>query len=145
MPRTSSSAKSSEKEVIPQWIEEEIRSIQFTESEILNRTGYILEIYLDDYKLDIQLYEALPDGRTIVEGIDIPSSQDISKFMKGFVYEFKIKMSWGKLSENAIEFLKLQFMVDMDSIYQFELIELQLMDIESEENFQDSLDDTDDS
>jgi hypothetical protein len=145
MPRTKSSAKSSEKEVIPQWVEEEIRSIQFTESEILNRTGYILEIYLDDYKLDIQLYEALPDGRTIVEGIDIPSSQDISKFMKGFVYEFKIKMSWGKLSENAIEFLKLQFMVDMDSIYQFELIELQLMDIESEENFQDSLDDTDDS
>ncbi len=145
MPRTKSSAKSSEKEVIPQWVEEEIRSIHFTESEILNRTGYILEIYLDDYKLDIQLYEALPDGRTIIEGIDIPSSQDISKFMKGFVYEFKIKMSWGKLSENAIEFLKLQFMVDMDSIYQFELIELQLMDIESEENFQDSLDDTDDS
>ncbi|HEX2405683.1 MAG TPA: hypothetical protein VHJ38_00630 [Nitrososphaeraceae archaeon] len=145
MPRTSSSAKSSEKEVIPQWIEEEIRSIQFTESEILNRTGYILEIYQDDYKLDIQLYEALPDGRTIVEGIDIPSSQDISKFMKGFVYEFKIKMSWGKLSENAIEFLKSQFMVDMDSIYQFELIELQLMDVESEENFQNSLDDTDDS
>ena len=44
-------------------------------------------------------------------------------------------MSWGKLSENVIEFLKLQFMVDMDSIYQFELIELQLMDIESEETF----------
>ena len=106
MPRTKSSAKSSEKEGIPPWIEEEIKSIQFTESEILNRTGYILEIYQDDYKLDIQLYEALPDGRTIVEGIDVPSSQDISKFMKGFVYEFKIKMSRGKLSENTIEFLK---------------------------------------
>jgi hypothetical protein len=145
MPRTKSSAKSSEKETIPQWIEEEIKSIQFTESEILNRTGYILEIYKDDYKLDIQLYEALPDGRTIVEGIDVPSSQDISRFMKGFVYEFKIKMSRGKLSQNAIEFLKSQFMVDMDSIYQFELIELQLMDVESEENLQDSLDDTDDS
>ena len=36
-------------------------------------------------------------------------------------------------------------MVDMDAIYQFELIELQLMDVESEENFQDSLDDIDDS
>ena len=145
MPRTKSSAKSSEKEGIPPWIEEEIRSIQFTESEILNRTGYILEIYQDDSKLDIQLYEALPDGRTIVEGIDVPSSQDISKFMKGFVYEFKIKMSKGKLSENTTEFLKSQFMVDMDAIYQFELIELQLMDVESEENFQDSLDDIDDS
>jgi hypothetical protein len=145
MPRTKSSAKSSEKEGIPQWIEEEIRSIQFTDSEILNRTGYILEIYQDDYKLDIQLYEALPDGRTIVEGIHVPSSQDISKFMKGFVYEFKIKMSRGKLSENAVEFLKLQFMVDMDAIYQFELIELQLMDVESEENLKHSLDDIDDS
>ena len=145
MPRTKSSAKSSEKEAIPQWIEEEIKSIQFTESEKLNRTGYILEIYKDDYKLDIQLYEALPDGRTIVEGIDVPSSQDLSGFMKGFVYEFKIKMSRGKLSENAIEFLKSQFMVDMDSIYQFELIELQLMDVESEENLQDAFDDTDDS
>lgn len=145
MPRTKSSAKSSEKEGIPQWIEEEIRSIQFTDSEILNRTGYILEIYQDDYKLDIQLYEALPDGRTIVEGIHVPSSQDISKFMKGFVYEFKIKMSRGKLSENAVEFLKLQFMVDMDAIYQFELIELQLMNVESEENLQHSLDDIDDS
>ena len=145
MPRTKSSAKSSEKEGIPQWIEEEIRSIEFTESEILNRTGYILEIYQKDHKLDIQLYEALPDGRTIVEGIDVPSSQDISKFMKGFVYEFKIKMSRGKLSENAIEFLKLQFMIDMDAIYQFELLELQLMDVESEETSQDSLDDIDDS
>ena len=145
MPRTKSSAKSSEKEGIPQWIEEEIRSIQFTESEILNITGYILEFFPNDSKLDIQLYEALPDGRTIVEGIDVPSSQDISKFMKGFVYEFKIKMSRGKLSENAIEFLKLQFMIDMDAIYQFELLELQLMDVESEETSQDSLDDIDDS
>ena len=93
MPRTKSSEKSSEKIGIPQWIEQEIKSIQFTESEIINRTGYILEIYLDDYKLDIQLYEALPDGRTIVEGINVPSSQDTSKFMKGFVYEFNIKMS----------------------------------------------------
>ena len=145
MPRTKSSAKSSEKEGIPPWIEEEIRSIQFTESEILNRTGYILEIYQEDYKLVIQLYEALPDGRSIVEGIDVPSSQDISKFMKGFVYEFKIKMSRGKLSENNIEFLKSQFMVDMDAIYQFELLELQLMDVGSEENLQDSLDDIDGS
>ena len=36
-------------------------------------------MYQKDHKLDIQLYEALPDGRTIVEGIDVPSSQDISK------------------------------------------------------------------
>jgi hypothetical protein len=142
MPRTKSSSKSSEKEGIPEWIETEIRSIQFTDSETLNRTGYILEIYQKDHKLDIQLYEALPDGRTIVEGIDVPSSQDI-KFMKGLVYEFKIKMSRGKLSDNVIDFLKSQFMVDMDAIYQFELIELQLMDVESEGISQDSIEDVD--
>jgi len=144
MPRTKSSGKSSEKIGIPEWIEDEIKSIQFTESEIINRTGYILEIYLNDYKLDIQLYEALPDGRTIVEGITIPPSQDTSKFMKGFVYEFKIKMSRGKLSDKTIEFLKSQFLLEMDSIYQFELMELQLMDVESEESSQHSVDDTED-
>jgi len=144
MPRTKSSGKSSEKLGIPEWIEDEIKSIQFTESEIINRTGYILEIYLNDYKLDIQLYEALPDGRTIVEGITVPPSQDTSKFMKGFVYEFKIKMSRGKLSDKTIEFLKSQFLLEMDSIYQFDLMELQLMDVESEESSQQSLDDTED-
>ena len=84
MPRTKSSEKSSEKVGIPQWIEEEIKSIQFTESEIINRTGYILEIYLDDYKLDIQLYEALPDGRTIVEGINVPFFTRHIKIYEGF-------------------------------------------------------------
>jgi hypothetical protein len=143
MPRTKSSSKSSEKEGIPEWIETEIRSIKFTDSETINRTGYILEIYKKDLKLDIQLYEALPDGRTIVEGIDVPSSQDISKYMKGLVYEFKIKMSRGKLSDKAIEFLKSQFMLDMDAIYQFELIELQPMDVESEGTSQDSIEDID--
>jgi hypothetical protein len=143
MPRTRSSSKSSEKEGIPEWIETEIRSIKFTDSETINRTGYILEIYKKDLKLDIQLYEALPDGRTIVEGIDVPSSQDISKYMKGLVYEFKIKMSRGKLSDKAIEFLKSQFMLDMDAIYQFELIELQPMDVESEGTSQDSIEDID--
>ena len=144
MPRTKSSEKSTEKVGIPLWLEEEIKSIEFTESEIINRTGYILEIYFKDYKLDIQLYEALPDGRTIVEGISVPSSQDTSKFLKGFVYEFKIKMSRGKLSDKTIEFLKSQFSLEMDSIYQFVLMELQLMDVESEENSKQLLDDSED-
>jgi hypothetical protein len=41
MPRIKSSEKSTEKVGIPQWLEEEIKSIEFTESEIINRTGYI--------------------------------------------------------------------------------------------------------
>lgn len=140
MPRTKSSSKTSEREGIPQWVEDEIRSIELDESEILNRTGYILETYYNDNKLDIQLYESIPDGRTIIEGIEIPKSQDISDCMKGFVYEFKIKMSKGKLSEKTREFLKMQYMLEMDHIYQFELIELQLMDVESEEAIKEPTD-----
>lgn len=140
MPRTKSSSKTSEREGIPQWVEDEIRSIKLAESEILNRTGYILETYYNDNKLDIQLYESIPDGRTIIEGIEIPKSQDISDCMKGFVYEFKIKMSKGKLSEKTREFLKMQYMLEMDHIYQFELIELQLMDVESEEAIKEPTD-----
>ena len=68
MPRTKSSSKTSEREGIPQWVEDEIRFIELVESEILNRTGYILETYYNDNKLDIQLYESIPDGRTIIEG-----------------------------------------------------------------------------
>lgn len=140
MPRTKSSSKTSEREGIPKWVEDEIRSIELGESEILNRTGYILETYYNDNKLDLQLYESLPDGRTIIEGIVIPKSQDISDCMKGFVYEFKIKMSKGKLSEKTREFLKMQYMLEMDHIYQFELIELQLMDVESEEPIKEPTD-----
>src|SRR6187200_1766052 len=104
MPRTKSSGKSSEKIGIPEWIEDEIKSIQFTESEIINRTGYILEIYLNDYKLDIQLYEALPDGRTIVQGITKPPTQATFKLMNAAIYDSNIQMSRGKLSDKTTAF-----------------------------------------
>ena len=132
MPRTKSINKSDDKNNLPKWAEDEIKSVQLTEAEILSRTGYILEIYDKDYKLDIQLYEPLPDGRTIVEGIDVPQKLDISKFMKGFVYEFNIRMSVGKLGQKLIEFLKSQYELEMNAIYQFELVELQMMDVESD-------------
>jgi hypothetical protein len=53
-------------------------------------------------------------------------------------------MSRGKLSDKTIEFLKSQFSLEMDSIYQFVLMELQLMDVESEENSKQLQDDTED-
>ena len=132
MPRTKSLNKSDDKNNLPKWAEDEIKSVQLNEAEILSRTGYILEIYDKDYKLDIQLYEPLPDGRTIVEGIDVPQKLEVSKFMKGFVYEFNIRMSVGKLGQKLIEFLKSQYELEMNAIYQFELMELQMMDVESD-------------
>src|ERR671937_1169036 len=92
------SSKSSGDEALPAWAEDEIRSVPLEEQETITRTGYILDIYEKNFKIDIQLYESLPDGRTIIENLDVPKSIDISSFMKGFVYEFKIKTFKGPLS-----------------------------------------------
>ena len=127
------SNRSSEEETLPSWAEDEIRSVQFGEPEIIVRTGYILDIYEKDYKIDIQIYEALPDGRTIIEDLDVPKSMKISSFMKGFVYEFKIKMFRGPLSVKLVELLKIKFALEMDAVYRFELQELQMMDVESDQ------------
>ena len=117
------SNRSSEEETLPSWAEDEIRSVQFGEPEIIVRTGYILDIYEKDYKIDIQLSETLPDGRTIIEDLDVPKSMKISSFMKGFVYEFKIKMFRGPLSVKLVELLKIKFALEMDAVYRFELQE----------------------
>jgi hypothetical protein len=128
----SASSRSSEDEALPKWAEEEIKSVQFGEPEILTRTGYILDIYENDFKIDIQLYEALPDGRTIIEGLNVPRSSKIVDFMKGVVYEFKIKMFRGSLSSKLVELLRTKFAIEMDIIYRFDLEEIQMMDVESD-------------
>jgi hypothetical protein len=128
----SASSRSSEDEALPKWAEEEIKSVQFGEPEILTRTGYILDIYENDFKIDIQLYEALPDGRTIIEGLNVPRSSKIVDFMKGVVYEFKIKMFRGSLSSKLVELLRTKFAIEMDTIYRFDLEEIQMMDVESD-------------
>jgi hypothetical protein len=128
----SASSRSSEDEALPKWAEDEIKSVQFGDPEILTRTGYILDIYENDFKIDIQLYEALPDGRTIIEGLNVPRSSQIVDFMKGVVYEFKIKMFHGSLSSKLIELLRTKFAIEMDTIYRFDLEEIQMMDVESD-------------
>ena len=128
----SASSRSSEDEALPKWAEDEIKSVQFGDPEILTRTGYILDIYENDFKIDIQLYEALPDGRTIIEGLNVPRSSKIVDFMKGVVYEFKIKMFHGILSSKLVELLRTKFAIEMDTIYRFDLEELQMMDVESD-------------
>jgi hypothetical protein len=130
--KSASNKTKDQDESIPKWAEDEIKSVQFDQPENLTRTGYILDIYGNDYKIDIQLYESLPDGRNIIEGLDVPRSMNIGEFMKGYVYEFRIKTYKGPLSEKVTEFLRTKFNLDMNMIYKFELQELQLMDVESE-------------
>jgi hypothetical protein len=131
--KNASNRSGEEEETLPRWAEDEIRTVQFEEPEIITRTGYILDIYEKYYKIDIQLYEALSDGRTIIEDLDVPKSMVISSFMKGFVYEFKIKMFRGPLGAKLVELLKTKFALEMDAIYRFELQELQMMDVESDQ------------
>ena len=130
--KVTKSEDSSQEERLPKWAEDEIRSAQFGQPEVITRTGYFLDIYESDYKVDIQVYEQMPDGRTIVEGLDVPKSMKMSDFMKGFVYEYKIKVFMASLSAKVVELLKTKFDLDMKAIYRFELQELQLMDVESD-------------
>lgn len=122
----------SQEEELPKWAEDEIKSAQFGNPETIARTGYILDIYETDFKVDIQVYEPMPDGRSIVEGLDVPKSMKISDFMKGFVYEFKVKVFMAPLGAKVIEVLKSKLGLDMKAIYHFELQELEMMDVESD-------------
>lgn len=134
MARSTRAARTSqdEPEALPKWAEDEIKSVNFEDPQTVSRTGYILDIYEKDFKVDIQVYEPLPDGRTIVEGLDVPTNMKISEFMKGFVYEFKIKMYKGKLSSQLADLLKSKYALEMDSIYRFEMEDLQMLDVESD-------------
>jgi hypothetical protein len=122
----------SQDEGLPKWAEDEIKSAEFGKPETIVRTGYILDIYGSDFKVDIQVYEPMPDGRTIVEGLDVPKSMKISDFMKGFVYEFKVRVFTAPLGAKVVELLKTKFRLTMMAIYRFELQELQLMDVQSD-------------
>ena len=63
--------KSAKKDDIPDWVSDEIQNAKFEKPEELKRTGYILEIYDSDNKIDTQLYDPVEDGRHIVT-LDLP-------------------------------------------------------------------------
>ena len=117
---------------IPKSIQEEIKNAKFGKPKSLTRTGYILEIYDKDMKIDAQLYEAVEDGRKIIEGMNLPKKIKPSDLMKGTVYEFTINSFKASLSKTVIEFLKKEMEIEMDAIYQFELTNLELMDVDSD-------------
>ena len=118
---------------IPKSIQDEIKNAKFGKPESLARTGYILEIYDKDMKIDAQLYEAVEDGRKIIEGMNLPKKVKPADLMKGTVYEFTINSLKAPLSKTVIGFLKKEMDIEMDAIYQFELTNLELMDVDSED------------
>ncbi len=116
---------------LPKWAQDEIKNAKFGKPESLTRTGYILEIYDKDNKIDAQLYEEVEDGRRIIT-LDLPKKFKLADLMKGVVYEFTFNSSKASLSKKLVELLKKEMEIEMDAIYQFDLTNLELMDVDSD-------------
>ncbi|MCA9819400.1 MAG: hypothetical protein KC440_01085 [Nitrosarchaeum sp.] len=118
---------------IPDWVTDEIQNAKFGKPEELKRTGYILEIYDADNKVDAQMYDPVEDGRHIVT-LDLPKKIKTSDLEKGVVYEFVFDQHKAPLSKKVSEFLQKEKEIDMNAIYQFELKSMELLDVGSSES-----------
>ena len=122
-------AKKKEDE-IPEWVTDEIQNAKFKKPEKIKGSGYILEFYYDDNKIDVQLYDAVEDGRHIVT-MDVAKGIKIDDLLKGEVYEFVFDQHKAPLSKKVSEFLEKEKEIEMKAIYQFELKSLELLDVGS--------------
>jgi hypothetical protein len=118
------------KDEIPDWVSDEIQNAKFKKPEKLKTSGYILEFYNEDNKIDVQLYDAVEDGRHIVT-MDVPKTVKIDDLLKGQVYEFVFDQHKAPLSKKVSEFLEKEKEIDMKAIYQFDLKSLELLDVDS--------------
>jgi hypothetical protein len=120
------------KDEIPDWVSDEIQNAKFKKPEEIKKSGYILEIYDADNKIDAQLYDPVEDGRHIVT-MDLPKKIKSSDLEKGVVYEFTFDQHKAPLSKKVTEFLQKEKEIEMAAIYQFELKSLELLDVGSSE------------
>ncbi|MEO2202010.1 MAG: hypothetical protein ABGW49_04295 [Nitrosopumilus sp.] len=126
------------KDEIPDWVSDEIQNVKFKKPEEFKKSGYILEFYYDDDKLDVQLYDSVEDGRHIVT-MDIAKNIKIDDLLKGEVYEFVFDQHKAPLSKKVSEYLVKEKEIDMNAIYQFELKSLELIDVGSNEATNDEV------
>jgi len=59
------------KDDIPDWVSDEIQNAKFEKPKEMKKSGYILEFYDADNKIDVQMYDPVEDGRHIVT-MDVP-------------------------------------------------------------------------
>jgi len=121
------------KDDIPDWVSDEIQNAKFKKPEELKRTGYILEIYESDNKLDAQLYDPVEDGRHIVT-MDVPKKIKPKDLERGVVYEFVFDQHKAPLSKKVSEYLQKEKEIEMAAIYQFDLKSLEKLDVDSSES-----------
>lgn len=124
------------KDEIPDWVSDEIQNAKFKKPEELKKTGYILELYDGDNKIDAQLYDPVEDGRHIVT-MDLPKKIKIGDLEKGVVYEFTFDQHKAPLSKKVSDYLEKEKEIEMNAIYQFELKSLELLDVGSSEDTED--------
>jgi len=123
---------------IPDWVTDEIQNAKFKKPEEIKKTGYVLEMYSEDNKIDTQLYEPVEDGRHIVT-MDLSKKIKIGELEKGVVYEFTFDQHKAPLSKKVSEYLEKEKEIEMNAIYQFELKSLELLDVGSSEDTDDNL------
>ena len=123
---------------IPEWVSDEIQNAKFKKPEEIKSSGYILEFYYDDNKVDVQLYDAVEDGRHIVT-MDVAKGIKIDDLLKGEVYEFVFDQHKAPLSKKVSEFLEKEKEIEMKAIYQFELKSLELLEVGSNESAEEDL------
>jgi len=124
------------KDDIPDWVTDEIQNAKFKKPEELKKSGYILELYDADNKIDVQLYDPIEDGRHIVT-MDLPKKTKTKDLEKGSVYEFIFDQHKAPISKKASEYLEKEKEIEMNAIYQFELKSLELLDVGSSEAVDD--------
>ncbi|MSV26298.1 MAG: hypothetical protein CK527_05245 [Nitrosarchaeum sp.] len=120
--------ESAKEEDIPNWVSDEIQNAKFEKPEELKRTGYILEIYDSDNKIDTQMYDSVEDGRHIVT-LDLPKKIKSSDLEKGVVYEFTFDQHRAPLTKKVVEYLQKEKEIEMNTIYKFELKKMELLEV----------------
>jgi len=125
------------KDDIPDWVSDEIQNAKFEKPEELKKTGYILEFYDADNKIDVQMYDPVEDGRHIVT-MDVPKKIKIKDLEKGSVYDLIFDQHKAPISKKVSEFLEKEKEIEMTAIYQFELKSLELLDVGSSETADDA-------
>jgi len=124
------------KDDIPDWVTDEIQNAKFKKPEEMKKSGYILEFYDVDNKIDVQLYDPVEDGRHIVT-MDLEKEIKIDDLVKGEVYEFVFDQHKAPISKKVSEYLEKEKEIEMNAIYQFELKSLELLDVGSSEAVDD--------
>ncbi len=123
------------KEDIPKWVTDEIQNAKFGKAKAETKTGYILEVYDKDSKADAQLYEAVEDGRHIVT-LELSKNIKPADLERGVVYEFSLESLKASLSKKVVDFLKKEKEIEMEAIYQFNLIKLEQLEVSSSESLE---------